>query len=54
MKVNNDQLLGTYAVTFVNSLLMTYLAVVVFTCVCTVQMFKHGGEARCLADTCAH
>lgn len=38
MKINNAKLSGTYAATFINSLLMTYLAVVVLTCVYCVNV----------------
>lgn len=37
-RINNDYLSGTYADTFINSLQMTYLAVVVLTCVCCVNV----------------
>lgn len=37
-RINNDELSGTYAVTFINSLLMTYLAVVGLTCVYCVNV----------------
>ena len=37
-RINNDELSRTYAVTFINSLLMTYLAVVGLTCVYCVNV----------------
>lgn len=38
MKVNNEKLSGTYAAAFINSLLTTYLAVVVLTRVYSVNV----------------